>query len=73
MKLLATIVLVMIVMVLWFICAAAGYESDLDFKEKEPEKEIKESRVTVINLETMEVEEDVSKIKQTGQGNEAEL
>lgn len=70
MKLLATIVLVMIVMVLWFICAAAGYESDLDFKEKEPEKEIKER--AVINLETMEVE-DVFKDKQTGQGNEAEL
>ena len=70
MKLLATIVLVMIVMVLWFICAAAGYESDLDFKEKEPEKVIKER--AVINLETMEVE-DVLKDKQTGQGNEAEL
>lgn len=70
MKLLATIVLVMIVMVLWFICAVAGYESDLDFKEKEPEKEIKER--AVINLETMEVE-DVFKDKQTGQGNEAEL
>ena len=69
MKLLAIIVLVMIVMVLWFICAAAGYESDLDFKE-EPEKEIKER--AVINLETMEVE-DVFKDKQTGQGNEAEL